>query len=239
MPAAAQAPPPVPPVTNPVPQGSPIPRILPPSLSVTTNQVGTVNGFTASGFPLKDNANLTMSRTVNGGPSVTVLDSGTLTIGAGGSVTAATIRLTASNIGIAGTALPEPASDRHGRSGQFTQRVECAVDCLRGGWARSGCRPRGAVGVQFRRPGRKPLRSGKCLLLCRRAIAGSHPRIGHRSRRSWWPPRCGGCERTRAWALPAPCATLSLPCWPTPARDCQPRSRIVLLGDVRGDRRGR
>jgi hypothetical protein len=243
MPAAAQAPPPVPPVANPVPQGSPIPRILPRSPNVTTNQVGTVNGFTASGFTLEDGANLTVSRTVNGGPSVTVLDSGTLTIGAGVRVTAATIRLTASNIGIAGTALPEPASDRHGRSGQFTQRVGCAVDCLRGGWPRSGCRPRGTVGVQFRRPGRyhrwrKPLRSGTCLLLCRRAIAGSRPRVGHRSRRSWWPPRCGGCERTRAWALPAPCPTLSSPC-STPARDCQPRSRIVLLGDVRGDRRGR
>jgi hypothetical protein len=44
----------------------------------TTNQVGTVSNFTASGFTLDDGVNLTLSGTVNGGPSVTLVDNGTI-----------------------------------------------------------------------------------------------------------------------------------------------------------------
>ena len=68
----------------------------------TINQVGTVSHFSATGFTLDDGTDLTVSGNLIGGPNATVLDNGSLTIGAGGTLSAAAIALTAHNIGIAG-----------------------------------------------------------------------------------------------------------------------------------------
>ncbi len=59
----------------------------------TSNNIGTVTGFTAFGFTLNDGANLTVSGSLSGGPSVTVFDQGNLTIG--GVVNATAVALTA------------------------------------------------------------------------------------------------------------------------------------------------
>ena len=68
----------------------------------TTNQIASLGTFTAQGFTLADGIGLTVSGAVNGGPSVTVLDAGTLTVASGGSVTASAVSLTANDIAIAG-----------------------------------------------------------------------------------------------------------------------------------------
>ncbi|HET7880648.1 MAG TPA: hypothetical protein VFL55_07155, partial [Acetobacteraceae bacterium] len=68
----------------------------------TTNQVGHVGNFTASGFNLSDGIDVTVTGTLNGGPRLTLLDNGTLTIAPGGTIGASTIGLTASNIEIKG-----------------------------------------------------------------------------------------------------------------------------------------
>ncbi len=61
----------------------------------TINQVGTVSHFSAAGFTLDDGTDLTVSGNLIGGPNATVLDNGSLTIGAGGTLSAAAIALTA------------------------------------------------------------------------------------------------------------------------------------------------
>ena len=68
----------------------------------TTNQIASLGTFTAQGFTLADGIGLTVSGAVNGGPSATVLDAGTLTVASGGSVTASAVSLTANDIAIAG-----------------------------------------------------------------------------------------------------------------------------------------
>ena len=68
----------------------------------TTNQIASLGTFTASGFTLDDGIGLTVSGAVNGGPSATVQDTGTLTVASGGSVTASAVSLTANDIAIAG-----------------------------------------------------------------------------------------------------------------------------------------
>jgi filamentous hemagglutinin family protein len=69
--------------------------------TTTTNHVGLVNGFTASsGFTLDDGVALAVANTVSGGTNVTILDKGALTIG--GTVTAASVGLTADSITIPG-----------------------------------------------------------------------------------------------------------------------------------------
>ncbi len=70
--------------------------------SATTNQVATVASFSAAGFTLDDGKSLNVTGALSGGPSATVLDTGTLTIAAGGTVTAAAIGLTAGNLAIPG-----------------------------------------------------------------------------------------------------------------------------------------
>ncbi|MEJ0018321.1 MAG: filamentous hemagglutinin N-terminal domain-containing protein [Acetobacteraceae bacterium] len=70
--------------------------------TATTNRVATLGNFTASGFTLRDGISLSVAGTLNGGPSVTVLDSGTLTVASGGTVTATSIALTAADLAIAG-----------------------------------------------------------------------------------------------------------------------------------------
>ncbi len=68
----------------------------------TTNQIGTVSSFTAPGFTLDDGASLNVTGNLNGGPNVTLLDSGILTIAAGGTVSASAIGLTANSITMPG-----------------------------------------------------------------------------------------------------------------------------------------
>ena len=69
--------------------------------TITTNQIGTLAGFTAStGFTLDDGVDLTVANTVSGGASATILDSGLLTNS--GTVTATSISLTADSISNAG-----------------------------------------------------------------------------------------------------------------------------------------
>ncbi len=70
--------------------------------SATTNQVATVANFNAAGFTLDDGKSLNVTGALSGGPSATVLDTGTLTIAAGGTVTAAAIGLTGGDIAIPG-----------------------------------------------------------------------------------------------------------------------------------------
>jgi filamentous hemagglutinin family protein len=66
------------------------------------NQIGTIADFIASGFTLDNNPNLTISGTLNGGPSVSVTDGGAVTITPAGVVTANAIALTATDINIGG-----------------------------------------------------------------------------------------------------------------------------------------
>ena len=68
----------------------------------TTDQVAAVSSFTAAGFTLNDGSSLTVSGVLNGGPSVTVLDNGNVTIGVGGTVIAGAVGLIANNLAILG-----------------------------------------------------------------------------------------------------------------------------------------
>lgn len=69
--------------------------------SATTNQVGTLNGFKAgNGFTLNDGTDLTVTGTLAGGPSATILDNGALAIN--GAMTAIAIGLTANSITVSG-----------------------------------------------------------------------------------------------------------------------------------------
>ncbi|HEX3400110.1 MAG TPA: filamentous hemagglutinin N-terminal domain-containing protein [Acetobacteraceae bacterium] len=70
--------------------------------NATINQVATVSSFSAAGFTLDDGTSLAVTGTLAGGPGVTVLDAGTLTIALGGTVVAAAVGLTAGNITIPG-----------------------------------------------------------------------------------------------------------------------------------------
>jgi hypothetical protein len=60
-----------------------------------SNQIASVSRFTASGFNLVDGADLTITGNLNGGPSVTLLDSRTITVGGAGVVTGNRISATA------------------------------------------------------------------------------------------------------------------------------------------------
>ena len=69
-----------------------------------SNQIGTVSNFTASGFTLNNAADLTITGNVNGGPSVTIVDSKTITVATGGTITGSTVSATANgNFNILGT----------------------------------------------------------------------------------------------------------------------------------------
>ena len=70
--------------------------------TTTINRVARIANFTASGFTLDDGSSLDVTGALAGGPSATLLDTGTLTIAAGATVTAAAIGLTAGNIAIPG-----------------------------------------------------------------------------------------------------------------------------------------
>ena len=80
--------------------------------------------------------------------------------------------------------------------------------------------------------GRKPVRSGARLLLCRRAVAAGDALVGERP--GGGVPGGGHvaahAARTRTSASPARCATRSSPCWPMPARACPRRSPIRSSG---------
>jgi fibronectin-binding autotransporter adhesin len=70
-----------------------------------SNQIGTVSRFTAAGFTLDDGADLTVTGSISGGPSVTLAGAGTVAVAAGGAVIGNTLSITASgSINIAGTA---------------------------------------------------------------------------------------------------------------------------------------
>lgn len=66
------------------------------------NQISTVSSFSASGFALNDAVPLTISGNLSGGPSMTIIDNGTLTIGADAIASATAIGLTANNIAVLG-----------------------------------------------------------------------------------------------------------------------------------------
>ena len=73
------------------------------SLTQQGNRIGKLSNFTASGLSLTDGADLTISGSVNGGPSVTLVGSGSITVAAGGAVSGSAITTTATgNIDIAG-----------------------------------------------------------------------------------------------------------------------------------------
>jgi hypothetical protein len=73
------------------------------SLTQQGNRIGKLSNFTASGLSLTDGADLTISGNVNGGPSVTLVGSGSITVAAGGAVSGSAITTTATgNIDIAG-----------------------------------------------------------------------------------------------------------------------------------------
>ena len=65
-----------------------------------TNEVATIATFSAAGFTLNDNTNLTVAGVLNGGISATIVESSLLTVG--GSVIATAISLTAANVAIPG-----------------------------------------------------------------------------------------------------------------------------------------
>jgi hypothetical protein len=67
-----------------------------------TNQISSLGNFTASGLSLSDQTDLSVTGSVNGGASATLLDTGALTIAAGGTVSASAVSLVASNITIPG-----------------------------------------------------------------------------------------------------------------------------------------
>jgi filamentous hemagglutinin family protein len=74
------------------------------SLTGAGNQIGTLGNFTASGFSMVDGADLTVSGNVNGGPSVTLLGGGTITIAANSTVSGNAVSTTGTgNIDILGT----------------------------------------------------------------------------------------------------------------------------------------
>ncbi|HTI80757.1 MAG TPA: hypothetical protein VL614_09955 [Acetobacteraceae bacterium] len=69
--------------------------------TTAANHIGTITNFTAgSGFTVDDGQSLTVANTISGGPSATILDKGALTID--GTVTAASVGLTADSINIPG-----------------------------------------------------------------------------------------------------------------------------------------
>jgi hypothetical protein len=68
----------------------------------TTNQIADIGPFSANGLTVDDGIGLTVGAAVAGGPSVTILDAGPLTVAAAGSVTANAISLTGTSIAIAG-----------------------------------------------------------------------------------------------------------------------------------------
>ena len=70
-----------------------------------------MSNFTASGLSLTDGADLTISGNVNGGPSVTLVGSRTITVAAGGTVSGNAVSATANgNINIPGTVQVQTAS---------------------------------------------------------------------------------------------------------------------------------
>jgi hypothetical protein len=73
------------------------------SLAQSGNLIGTLGNFNAAGgFGLADGTGLTVTGSVNGGPTATLLDKGTLTIASGATVAATAISLTADSITIPG-----------------------------------------------------------------------------------------------------------------------------------------
>jgi hypothetical protein len=73
------------------------------SLTQPANRIAKLGNFSASGLSLTDGADLTIGGTVNGGPSVTLFGSGSITVAAGGAVSGNTVTTTATgNLDIAG-----------------------------------------------------------------------------------------------------------------------------------------
>ena len=70
------------------------------TLTSASNQVGTLTNFSAAGFALNDTTDLTVTGTVNGGASATVIDDQALTVSGG--VSAAAIALQGTSITIPG-----------------------------------------------------------------------------------------------------------------------------------------
>ena len=97
-----------------------------------SNQVGTVSGFTASGFTLIDGADLTISGNVTGGPSVGLLDSRTITVGTGAIVSGDTVSATATgDIAIAG-AIEAPKTITLVSDGNIAESGTLIADLLTG-----------------------------------------------------------------------------------------------------------
>ncbi|MEJ0046315.1 MAG: hypothetical protein WDN04_09445 [Rhodospirillales bacterium] len=68
---------------------------------VGANQIAALGDFAAAGFTLNDTPNLAVTGTVDGGATVTIADTGALTVP--GSITGSTTSLTGASIGIGGT----------------------------------------------------------------------------------------------------------------------------------------
>ncbi|HEY2616771.1 MAG TPA: hypothetical protein VGI78_05480, partial [Acetobacteraceae bacterium] len=98
-----------------------------------SNQIGTVSNFSASGFTLNNAADLTITGNVNGGPSVTLVDTKTIAVATGGTIIGSTVSATANgNFNIQGTVQDANSVNLVSSTGSITETGTLIANLLTG-----------------------------------------------------------------------------------------------------------